>query len=206
MGQLIALDITGVSAIFAFAIAIHDDKVKLLLLLVPPLSSSLVLLWLDHMRYVTMIGTFIRTDLWPFLTKDTAQDSGNVVPNWEDRSASTHVVIAIELSFVIPIITIFSVSPLVALGMSFTSAHDPWQRMAWGGDALLGILAAAVGGWLWWTEIRGNYVHQRKEVLASGSTVSAPCTGPAELVDTVLRGRREILGVEDEREHRKQGR
>jgi hypothetical protein len=61
---LLALDLTALTAIGGFVLSDHANR--LLLLLLPIVSSSIGLLWYDHARNIDSLGTYIR-DQMPLL-------------------------------------------------------------------------------------------------------------------------------------------
>jgi hypothetical protein len=58
---LLALDLTALTAIAGFVLS--DNADRLLLLLLPIVSSSIGLLWYDHARNIDSLGTYIRENM-----------------------------------------------------------------------------------------------------------------------------------------------
>jgi hypothetical protein len=58
---LLALDLTALTAIAGFVLS--DNADRLLLLLLPIVSSSIGLLWYDHARNIDSLGTYIRESM-----------------------------------------------------------------------------------------------------------------------------------------------
>jgi hypothetical protein len=61
---LLALDLTALTAIAGFVLS--DNADRLLLLLLPIISSSIGLLWYDHARNIDSLGTYIRENMGAF--------------------------------------------------------------------------------------------------------------------------------------------
>lgn len=85
---LIALNLTAVATVLGFALTKQSSRG--LLLLVPVISPSLGLLWLDHHRNIRLIAEYIRDELW--------KDSDPSWETWRGARGSSGAVIAFFLS------------------------------------------------------------------------------------------------------------
>ena len=70
---LLALNLTSAGTIVGFVLANHAPKA--LLLIVPVVSSTLGLIWLDHHRNIQLAGQYIKEKLWMW------------TPSWEEWRA-----------------------------------------------------------------------------------------------------------------------
>jgi hypothetical protein len=67
---LVALNLTTTGTIIGFVVG-KSDAPRTLLLIVPIVSSTLGLIWLDHHRNIQLIAKYVKNVLWPW------------TPSWE---------------------------------------------------------------------------------------------------------------------------
>jgi len=138
---LLGLSATISTAVAGFVLAEKADP--LLLLLLPVLTPSLGLLFIDHAINIGNIGTYIDGVLKP-IVRDVARENRLLsYEEWVDR-AETRPVWRL-LPFGIPLVVLFNAVPIGALvyTVQFVGATAAW--MVWGLGAL--ITAVHLGFW-----------------------------------------------------------
>ncbi len=130
---LMNLNITATATVAGFVLS--DKADPLLLLLLPILSPSLGMLYIDHAYNIINIGNYINDELKPILN-GMAQASGLLgyeerVDQYERRKLLRFLPLGL------PMMIVFSVAPLAALAFSFSSLDAAWAWILWAGGALL---------------------------------------------------------------------
>jgi hypothetical protein len=140
--QFVVFDLTAVATLYGLVIS--QKAMALLLLVVPPLTASLGLLWLDQMRILTELGSYLRKELWPRLGAAV----GEPLPDWEARLAGAYHGWVTQLAYSTPVVILFALPGLGALIISFPHLNSPWLFTAWASDVLLSGGATAAAAWI----------------------------------------------------------
>jgi hypothetical protein len=160
--QLMALNITALTAIGGFVIS--DQASPLLLLMLPIVSPALGFLWHDHDRNIQNIGTYIRDEVKPILVKTSGADDRLLsyeerIDEYERRRSSRLVPLAI------PLFVLFAGFSAVALVLGFFAIQDE-ESVSFGVWVVwaLGILLVSAYLWLWFSFVQTPYAEPRVEV------------------------------------------
>lgn len=123
---LINLNITAVGTIGGLSIAYHANP--LVLLILPPLSSALGLLYIDHARNISRLGWYVRERLWTSLRQAS---SDTKIPTYEDEVASYERRALTRIGFGLPFFFMFWGPPIFGLAFTFSSLGDVWTIVLW---------------------------------------------------------------------------
>ncbi len=128
---VVGLGITALGIIVGFVAKEGADSH--LLLIVPPLSMFVILLFTAESYRMTMLGNHIRQDLWPFLEHQVGK-----LPSWEVKISeyeSSKGVLAKAAFIDSPAIILFLVASIAALKWVQDSNDALW----WAGCAMTGV-------------------------------------------------------------------
>jgi hypothetical protein len=121
---LLALDLTALTAIAGFVLS--DNAERLLLLLLPIVSSSIGLLWYDHARNIDSLGTYIRENM-------------RVFGGYEQRIDELEVSELRRVPMTLALLVLFVGTPISGLLVTFREVHGSlWALWA------CGLLVSAV--------------------------------------------------------------
>lgn len=139
---LLGLSATVSSTIGGFVLA--EKASPLLLLVLPVLTSSLGLLFLDHAANIGNIAKYVNTVIKPLL-REEARDPrllsyGEWVESYEERT------IRRLLPFGVPLLVLFSAVPITALLYTVPFIHNPWAWVLWAIGAIM--TAIQVSFWM----------------------------------------------------------
>jgi hypothetical protein len=138
---LLGLNATVTSAVAGFVLAQKADP--LLLLLLPLLTPSLGLLFIDHATNIGNIGEYIDKVLKPLLQEEAREPRLLCYEEWVD--AFEREPIRRLLPFGIPLVLLFNVVPVAALLYTADRISTPWGWVLWA----LGVLMTAVQVAFW---------------------------------------------------------
>ena len=131
---LINLSITAIGAVVGFALAKEGSLV--LLLLLPILSPSLGMLYLDHAINITNIGNYINDQLKPILSPIRYEE---VVRSYEQRRLLR------VLPYGLPIFIIFAGVPIGSLIVTFRIMQELRMWILWS----IGLILVLVYLYFW---------------------------------------------------------
>ena len=119
---MMQLTITALGALAALSFTQYGDRV--MLLLIPVISTILGLVWLDHAANISNIGDFIMQHLWPALR---AASQAEKLPDYEAAVRSYERTPGGFLRlFGLPPFLIFILVPVVAIVVAFDSSSRDW--------------------------------------------------------------------------------
>lgn len=128
---VVGLGVTALGIIVGFVVKEGaDDR---LLLVVPPLGMFVILLHVAESYRMTMLGDYIRNELWPFLQKDAEG-----LPSWEGRVAQYRSSKSVFVKTVVidsPAIVLF----LAASASALIWVWRPGEVLWWAGWAMTAI-------------------------------------------------------------------
>jgi hypothetical protein len=137
---LVALDVTGTTAILGFLLSKNADP-KLLLAL-PLFAPALGLLFIDHAYNINNLGSYINKRLRPLVVEAAGSTEilgyEDVIDQYEGHRFLRLVPLGLPLSL------FFSVLPLAALVFVIPSLDAPWAWVVWGFGALLTLVQSSL--------------------------------------------------------------
>ncbi len=138
---LVALDVTGTTAVLGFLLSKNADP-KLLLAL-PLFAPALGLLFIDHAYNINNLGSYINKRIRPLLVEASGSTQilgyEEVIDQYEEHRFLRLVPLGLPLSL------FFSVLPLAALVFAVPSLDAPWAWIVWA----FGVLLTVVQSTLW---------------------------------------------------------
>jgi hypothetical protein len=151
--QYLTLAITATGAIGTFALGRNGNRDALLVL--PLVLSGLAIIYLRHNVDTELLGQYVRTQLWPFVS--TKAERG--LPSWDAWIQTRRIALRRESAYgamgLLPPLLIFGAPSLGALVISFTQAkHHAPLTFVWGLDVI--VVSLSLGLTLWsYTEAPG---------------------------------------------------
>jgi hypothetical protein len=139
---LLGLNATISSAVAGFVLAQRADP--LLLLLLPLLTPSLGLLFIDHATNIGHIGEYINTVLKPLLREAAHEPRLLGYEEWVDAFETQPI--RRLLPFGIPLVLLFNIVPVAALLYTMPRIYTPWGWMLWATGLVM--TAVQVAFWL----------------------------------------------------------
>jgi hypothetical protein len=138
---LVALDVTGTTAVLGFLLSKNADP-KLLLAL-PLFAPALGLLFIDHAYNINNLGSYIKNRLRPLVVEAAGSTEilgyEDVIDKYEQHRFLRLVPLGLPLTL------FFSVLPLAALVFVVPSLDAPWAWIVWA----FGLLLTVVQSSLW---------------------------------------------------------
>jgi hypothetical protein len=152
---LLGINATASSAIAGFVLAQKADP--LLLLILPLLTPSLGLLFIDHAVNIGNIGKYINTVLKPLL-REAAGDSRLLsYEEWVDKYEEQPFWRL--LPFGIPLVLLFNVVPVASVLFTITVIDTPWDWALW----VTGVVMTAVQVSFWMVFLTPPLRHAREK-------------------------------------------
>jgi hypothetical protein len=140
---LVALDVTGTTAVLGFLLSKNADP-KLLLAL-PLFAPALGLLFIDHAYNINNLGSYINKRIRPLVVEAAGSTEilgyEDVIDRYEEHRFLRLVPLGLPLSL------FFSVLPLAAIVFAVPSLDAAWAWIVWG----FGVLLTLVQSSLWLT-------------------------------------------------------
>jgi hypothetical protein len=130
---LLALDLTALTAIAGFVLSNNADR--LLLLLLPIVSSSIGLLWYDHARNIDSLGTYIRENL-------------RVFGGYEQRIDELEVSELRRVPMTLALLVLLVVTPIAGLVVTFRNVHGSLWALWVGGLLVSGVCTFFLLRWM----------------------------------------------------------
>ncbi len=124
---LLGINATVSSTVAGFVLAQKANP--LLLLLLPLLTPSLGLLFIDHAVNIGNIGEYINTVLKPLLHETTGDSRLLCYEEWVDKYEEQPI--RRLLPFGIPLVLLFNAVPVASLLFTITRLHTAWDWVLW---------------------------------------------------------------------------
>lgn len=137
---LLGLNATITSTVAGFVLGGADP---LLLLLLPLLTPSLGLLFIDHATNIRNIGEYINTHLKPLLREASTEERLLCYEEWVDTYEEQPI--RRLLPFGVPLVLLFTVVPVISLAFTLTHLTMMWEWLLW----LMGLAMTAVQVGFW---------------------------------------------------------
>lgn len=137
---LLGLNATITSTVAGFVLGGADP---LLLLLLPLLTPSLGLLFIDHATNIRNIGEYINTHLKRLLREASTEERLLCYEEWVDTYEEQPV--RRLLPFGVPLVLLFTVVPVISLAFTLTHLTMVWEWLLW----LMGLAMTAVQVGFW---------------------------------------------------------
>jgi hypothetical protein len=154
---LITLNIVAAGALGGIVISKRGNI--LILLLLPPLSSALGLLWLDHAQTIARIGDYIRSELFPHLVEWNRYPGDP--ESYEEVVRKTS---ALDVAtYLVPCFIIF-IGPSIASAAATVHAVNGIEEWTfWGADVLITFYCFSI--WMMFLHVRASAVGTSAPIL-----------------------------------------
>jgi hypothetical protein len=139
---LVGLSITGSAAVAGFVLGDRADP--RLLLLLPLLTPSLGMLFIDHAANIGRIGEYINTVIKPVLREATGEHRLLGYEEWVDEFEEQSL--DRLLPFGVPLVVAFTIVPVASLAYLAPRLDDAWSWALWG----IGCVATATQVYFWY--------------------------------------------------------
>ncbi len=127
-GRLIQLNMTALAAVAGLIVT--DHATSTLLLVMPVFAAGMAFAWLEHMRQLTLIGTYIDQDLWPSLSTVAGAD----LPSWERTWSRANPTLVLQVTGSLEPAVLLAGPAIFALAVSFVGIHNTSFMPLWIAD------------------------------------------------------------------------
>ncbi len=125
---LVGINLVATSTLGGIALG-SDKGSPNVLLLIAPVCVATGLLWLDHAHAIYQIGTYIKRELWHFLSKMMAQlqaPDKSSLPSYENYAVEGKPLLVERSIFLLPFFLVFVAPPIFSAVYLLGRRHQGW--------------------------------------------------------------------------------